>query len=63
MQKLQLILSETATFLTERDELLVVAASTLLCSMSHSALRPVLPMFAKARMLVNHSHYYVAYAL
>ncbi|KAL3155302.1 hypothetical protein ABBQ32_013083 [Trebouxia sp. C0010 RCD-2024] len=48
LQKLQLILSETATFLTERDELLVVAVSTLLCSMSHSALRPVLPMFAKS---------------
>lgn len=47
LQRLQLLLLEAAAFLTERDELLVVAASTLLCSFSHSALRPVLPVFAK----------------
>ena len=47
VQKLQLLLAEALAFVTERDELLIVAASTLLCSFSHSALRPVLPVFAK----------------
>ncbi|KAL0017935.1 hypothetical protein WJX77_000283 [Trebouxia sp. C0004] len=47
LQRFRLKLLEASAFLTERDELLVVAASTLLCSLSHSALRPVLPVFAK----------------
>ncbi|DBA89338.1 TPA: hypothetical protein ACH3X1_004132 [Trebouxia sp. C0004] len=47
VQRFRLKLLEASAFLTERDELLVVAASTLLCSLSHSALRPVLPVFAK----------------
>ncbi len=49
VQRLRLLLLEASAFLTERDELLVVAASTLLCSLSHSALRPVLPVFAKVQ--------------
>ena len=53
MQRLQSLLAEVAAFITEHDELLVVSASTLLCSLSHSALRPVLPVFAKVGLLQN----------
>jgi hypothetical protein len=35
-------------FLLENERLLVVAASTMIMSLSHTALRPVLPVFAKA---------------
>ena len=38
-------------FLAENERLLVVAASTMIMSLSHTALRPVLPVFAK----VSHS--------
>ena len=38
-------------FLVENERLLVVAASTMIMSLSHTALRPVLPVFAK----VSHS--------
>ena len=34
-------------FLVENERLLVVAASTMIMSLSHTALRPVLPVFAK----------------
>lgn len=34
-------------FLGENERLLVVAASTMIMSLSHTALRPVLPTFAK----------------
>ncbi|CAK0782313.1 hypothetical protein CVIRNUC_005628 [Coccomyxa viridis] len=34
-------------FLAENERLLVVAASTMIMSLSHTALRPVLPVFAK----------------
>ena len=34
-------------FLAENERLLVVAASTCIMSLSHTALRPVLPVFAK----------------
>ena len=47
MQRLQSLWAEVAAFITIHDELLVVSSSTLLCSLSHSALRPVLPMFTK----------------
>lgn len=33
--------------LASNERLLIVAASTFLCSLSHTALRPVLPVFAK----------------
>jgi len=36
-------------FLAENERLLVVAASTMIMSLSHTALRPVLPVYAKAR--------------
>lgn len=35
-------------FLAENERLLVVAASTMIMSLSHTALRPVLPVYAKA---------------
>ncbi|BDA45298.1 probable quinolone resistance protein NorA at N-terminal half [Coccomyxa sp. Obi] len=35
-------------FLAENERLLVVAASTMIMSLSHTALRPVLPTFAKS---------------
>jgi len=38
-----------ARYLKENEYLLVVAASTMIMSLSHTALRPVLPVFAKAR--------------
>ena len=38
------------TFLAENERLLVVAASTMIMSLSHTALRPVLPVFAKVRL-------------
>ena len=47
LQRLHLLLAEAVAFVTERDELLIVAASTLLCSLSHSAIRPVLPAYVK----------------
>ena len=34
-------------FLLDNERLLVVAASTMIMSLSHTALRPVLPVFAK----------------
>lgn len=37
--------------LVENERLLVVAASTMIMSLSHTALRPVLPVFAKVRAL------------
>lgn len=36
-------------FLGDNERLLVVAASTMIMSLSHTALRPVLPVFAKVR--------------
>ena len=39
---------QVAQFLVENERLLVVAASTMIMSISHTALRPVLPVFAKA---------------
>ena len=36
-------------FLMDNERLLVVAASTMIMSLSHTALRPVLPVFAKVR--------------
>ena len=50
VQRLQLLLAEASVFITEHDELLIVAASTLLCSFSHAALRPVLPVFVKVEV-------------
>ncbi len=38
-------------FLVDNERLLVVAASTMIMSLSHTALRPVLPVFAKVRLL------------
>ncbi len=38
---------QIAQFLLENEKLLVVAASTMIMSISHTALRPVLPVFAK----------------
>ena len=38
-------------FLAANERLLVVAASTMIMSLSHTALRPVLPVFAKAGAL------------
>ena len=38
---------QVAQFLVENERLLVVAASTMIMSISHTALRPVLPVFAK----------------
>lgn len=55
MQRLQLLLAEASMFVTEHDELLIVAASTLLCSFSHAALRPVLPVFVKVNAKVTAS--------
>lgn len=40
-----------ARYLKENEYLLVVAASTMIMSLSHTALRPVLPVFAKVRSL------------
>ena len=37
-------------FLVDNERLLVVAASTMIMSLSHTALRPVLPVFAKVRL-------------
>lgn len=41
------LLSQAQQFLAEHERVLVVAASTLIMSLSHTALRPVLPIFAK----------------
>jgi hypothetical protein len=41
------LLIRIAKFLAENERLLVVAASTMIMSLSHTALRPVLPVFAK----------------
>lgn len=38
---------QVAKWLVENERLLVVAGSTMICSLSHTALRPVLPVFAK----------------
>ena len=38
-----------ARYVVENERLLVVAASTMIMSLSHTALRPVLPVFAKVR--------------
>lgn len=43
-------------FLAENEKLLVVAASTCIMSLSHTALRPVLPVFAKVGSLWLPSH-------
>lgn len=43
------VLVRVAKFLAENERLLVVAASTMIMSLSHTALRPVLPTFAKVR--------------
>lgn len=40
-----------AKFLAENERLLVVAASTMIMSLSHTALRPVLPTFAKVHRI------------
>ncbi len=40
-------LGRLASWLTANERLLVVAASTCIMSISHTALRPVLPVFAK----------------
>ncbi|KAK9819267.1 hypothetical protein WJX81_001189 [Elliptochloris bilobata] len=40
-------LVQVARYLKENEYLLVVAASTMIMSLSHTALRPVLPVFAK----------------
>ena len=42
-------LVQVARYLKENEYLLVVAASTMIMSLSHTALRPVLPVFAKVR--------------
>ena len=46
-----LLYSQIAQFLVENERLLVVAASTMIMSISHTALRPVLPVFAKVSIL------------
>ncbi len=43
----QLALSKLRAVITANERLLVVAASTLIMSISHTSLRPVLPMYAK----------------
>lgn len=43
-------------FLVANERLLVVAASTMIMSLSHTALRPVLPVFAKASALLPRPH-------
>ena len=43
------LLVRMAKFLAENERLLVVAASTMIMSLSHTALRPVLPTFDKVR--------------
>ena len=40
-------------FLMENERLLVVAASTMIMSLSHTALRPVLPVFAKVDLFLE----------
>ena len=40
-------------FLVDNERLLVVAASTMIMSLSHTALRPVLPVFAKVWLLAS----------
>ncbi|KAK9816596.1 hypothetical protein WJX72_002485 [[Myrmecia] bisecta] len=42
------LFERASRFLVDNERLLIVAASTLLCSISHTALRPVLPVFAKS---------------
>ncbi|KAK9810950.1 hypothetical protein WJX73_000538 [Symbiochloris irregularis] len=41
------VIAQVQIFLAEHERVLVVAASTLIMSLSHTALRPVLPVFAK----------------
>lgn len=48
------LLSQAQQFLAEHERVLVVAASTLIMSLSHTALRPVLPIFAKVCLYVWH---------
>ena len=43
---------QIARFLVDNERLFVVAASTMIMSTSHTALRPVLPVFAKVRNLL-----------
>lgn len=45
----QRLLSKLLRFLAENERLFVVGASTMIMSLSHTALRPVLPLFAKVR--------------
>lgn len=44
------VLLKIQQYICENEKLIVVAASTLLMSLSHTALRPVLPVFAKVRL-------------
>ena len=44
---IDLFLLQVQKFLAEHERVVVVAASTLIMSFSHTALRPVLPVFAK----------------
>ena len=44
---LQVALSKLQAVIAANERLLVVAASTLIMSISHTSLRPVLPMYAK----------------
>ena len=46
-------LVQVARYLKENEYLLVVAASTMIMSLSHTALRPVLPVFAKVRLRLS----------
>ena len=45
---LQRLLDDLAQALARNERLLVVAASTFIMSTSHTALRPVMPLFVKA---------------
>ena len=45
------VAGQLVRFLVANERLLVVAASTMIMSLSHTALRPVLPVFAKAGAL------------
>ena len=44
------VVARMGHFLIENERLLVVAASTMIMSLSHTALRPVLPVFAKVNV-------------
>ena len=49
MSFFQRLVDDLSQTLARNERLLVVAASTFIMSTSHTALRPVMPLFVKAR--------------